>query len=71
LDEAQRGREEEGGVIALVAPRAGGRARAWRATATTGDRTTARQMPPRHVLEGGGFSSRPPSIVSDPCTAMA
>jgi hypothetical protein len=46
------------GVAASVAgtrrgPRGGGRARAWRATATAGDRTTAQQIPPCLVSEGG------------------
>jgi len=69
VDEAQRGREEEGGGSVggqdpYGVPGAGGQA--WRATATAGDRTTARQMPPPSRFRGGGFSSRPPLIGADP-----
>ena len=53
------------GVAALVAgtrrgPRGGGRARAWRATATAGDRTTARGRYPPVAFRTGGYLLPPP-----------
>ena len=80
MDEAQRGQEQEGGrqrlwLGSVRGPKGGGRAWAWWATATTtataGDRTAARQMPPPLRFGRGGLSSRPLSIVMDPWTAMA
>jgi hypothetical protein len=35
-----------------------------------GDRTTVHRMPPPSRFRKGGSSSRPPSIVADPWTAM-
>jgi hypothetical protein len=40
--------------------RGGGRAWAWRATVTAGDRTTARRMPPPFAFWKGGVSPPAP-----------
>jgi len=54
------GRKHRRPVPGTGGPGGGARARAWWATATDGDRATARRMPPlRHVSEGGVY---PPAI---------
>jgi hypothetical protein len=75
VDEAQRGREEEGGGSVggrdpQGVPGVGGELRRgwrWRQPGTGGPR--GRYPPSR--FGGGGISSRPPSIVADPWMAMA
>jgi len=59
------------GTRTQMGTRGGGRAWAWRATVTAGDRMTARWMPPPlHFGKGGSFLP-PPLIITDPWMAMA
>jgi len=51
--------------------RGGGQAWAWRARVTAGYRMTARRMPPPSHFGKGGSLLPPPSIITDPWTAMA
>ncbi len=72
LSAAGRKRRAAASVVGTrTGTRGGERAWAWRATVTAGDRTTARRMPPPSRYVGGGLSSHPLSIVTDPWTAMA
>ncbi len=58
------------GTRTRMGTRGGGRAWAWRATVTAGDRMTARRMPtPSHFGKGGSLLP-PPPIIGDPWMAM-
>ena len=78
VDEAQRGREVEGGGSVVGrdpygVPRVGGelgRGGRWQRR-RPGIRQPRGRCPPHCVLEGGGLSSHPLSIVADPWTVMA